>query len=491
MPLPKNLYTSEQVRELDRTAIEEHEIPGSTLMARAGDATFKILTEKWPKAKRIAVICGVGNNAGDGFVVARLVASLQTQVTVFLLGDPEHIKGDALDAYQSLQGTNVTIRDYKKNDDKKFDVIVDAIFGTGLTREVTGVFKDAITSINESNKPILSIDLPSGLNANTGTIWGSAVKATITVSFIGLKQGLFTAEGPEHAGEVHFSDLKVPDSVYKSVPVFCERLDFEKLKKTLPRRERDEHKGQCGHTLVIGGNIGMAGAAQLACEAALRVGSGLVSLVTQPEHASLVTAVQPEIMSMGVKGAVSDLAKKISEATVIAIGPGLGQTKWSKRLFESALNSKLPLVIDADGLNLLAKAPQKRNNWILTPHPGEAARLLNTKTTEINQDRFTAIRAIQKKYSGVVILKGCGSLVCDGGKVVGLCDLGNPGMATGGMGDTLTGVIAALVAQGLTLSDAAKLGTCLHAAAGDLAAKNGERGLIASDLMDNLRKLVN
>lgn len=464
--LPKNLYTAKQVRELDRIAIEEFHIKSSTLMARAADAVFKQIVKKWPKAQKIAVVCGVGNNAGDGLLVAKLAAKHKKNVTVFLLSEKQIPKG--------LSG---------------FDLIVDAILGTGLSRTVSGNFKTAIENINASGKPVIALDIPSGLNADTGMPWDIAVKASSTVTFIGLKQGLFTGEGPEHAGQVFFSDLKVPKKIYEKISAHAERLNLAQLKKLLPKRVRSTHKGKNGHTLIVGGNCGMAGAVQLACESALRVGSGLVSLATETEHADLITALQPEIMSSGVKNA-DDLKSKIAKATVIGVGPGLGQTQWSKELWHACLKSSLPLVVDADALNLLALKPCHRTNWVLTPHVGEAARLLHVKNSEINDNRFQAIKNLQKKYGGIVVLKGCGTLVYDGGKVF-LCDLGNPGMASGGMGDTLTGIIAGLIAQGLSLFDAAQLGVCLHARAGDIAAQNGERGLIASDVIQALRKLIN
>lgn len=467
MTLPKNLYTAAQVRELDRIVIEKFHTASSTLMARAADAVFRQIIKKWPKAKKIAVVCGVGNNAGDGLLVAKLTIKHKKNVEVFLLNKkqiPKNFNG--------------------------FDLIVDAILGTGLSRAVSGNFKTAIEKINASGKPVISIDIPSGLNADTGMPWGIAVKANITVTFIGLKQGLFTGEGPEYSGKVFFSDLKVPKMIYEKISAGVERLELSELKKLLPKRARGAHKGKNGHTLIVGGNHGMAGAVQLACESALRVGSGLVSLATETEHANLITALQPEIMSSGVKNA-HDLKLKIAKATVIGVGPGLGQTKWSQDLWNTCLKSKLPLVVDADALNLLALKPCKKANWILTPHVGEAARLLGVKNSGINNDRFTAIKNLQKKYGGAVVLKGCGTLVYGGGDKIFLCDLGNPGMASGGMGDTLTGIISGLIAQGLSLLGAAKLGVCLHARAGDIAAQNGERGLIASDLIQALKKMVN
>ncbi|MBL4744403.1 MAG: NAD(P)H-hydrate dehydratase [Cycloclasticus sp.] len=266
-------------------------------------------------------------------------------------------------------------------------------------------------------------------------------------------------------------------------------LSFKKVKACLPARKKDAHKGDAGHTLLIGGDAGFSGAIRLASEAALRVGSGLVSVATRAEHAASITIARPELMCHGVSGRL-DIKQLAKRCQVIAVGPGLGQSAWSNQLFEAALETNLPTVIDADALNLLSQQPRKNNHWVLTPHVGEAARLLNCTTAEIQQDRASAAEQLQEQYGGVVVLKGAGSLVFDGEEMF-ICNAGNPGMASGGMGDVLTGVIAGLIAQGLTLFEAAKLGVLVHAMAADYAAKQGERGLLASDLMAPLRELVN
>lgn len=267
-------------------------------------------------------------------------------------------------------------------------------------------------------------------------------------------------------------------------------LLFKKLIKCLPPRKDDSHKGHYGHTLLVGGNTGFSGAIRLASEAALRVGSGLVSVATRAEHTASITMSRPELMCHGVSEQKS-FRKIAKKCNVIGLGPGLGQTAWSSRLYESALNMGLPMVVDADALNLLAQAPEKNDHWVLAPHVGEAARLLHCSTADIQQDRHAAVKKLQHEYGGVIILKGSGSLVFDGFGDVYICNAGNPGMASGGMGDVLTGVIAGLIAQGLTCLEAAKLGVIVHAMAGDRAAKNGERGLLAGDLMQAIRELVN
>jgi len=267
-------------------------------------------------------------------------------------------------------------------------------------------------------------------------------------------------------------------------------LLFENLIKLMSPRKENSHKGDFGHTLLVGGNVGFSGAIRLASEAALRVGSGLVSVATRGEHAASITMSRPELMCHGV-GEQKSLIRIAKKCNVIGLGPGLGQTTWSNRLYGTALDTGLPMVVDADALNLLSKKPQKNDCWVLTPHVGEAARLLNCSVADIQQDREAAVKKLQHEYGGVIILKGSGSLVFDGVGDIYICNAGNPGMASGGMGDVLTGVVSGLIAQGLAPLDAAKLGVIIHAMAGDRAAQHGERGLLASDLMRPIRELAN
>lgn len=269
-----------------------------------------------------------------------------------------------------------------------------------------------------------------------------------------------------------------------------EKLHLTQFASYLKPRPRDGYKGLYGHVLVVGGDYGFSGAIRMAAEAALRVGVGLVSIATRVEHAAMLNILRPELMCHGVSSE-KGLAKYLDKATVVVIGPGLGQSSWAKKLLSQVIKSKKPLVVDADALNILASKPLKYTNWILTPHPGEAARLLKKKTTEIQSDRLSAIKALQEKMGGVCVLKGAGSLILASNEPIAICDAGNPGMATAGMGDVLSGVIGGLLAQDIPLFDAAKLGVLIHAEAGDLAAKEGQRGMIATDLFPFLRRLVN
>jgi NAD(P)H-hydrate epimerase len=492
--LPTALYRAAQVRELDRIAIEEAGIPGSTLMERAGTAAFSALRAHWPAKRCIAVVCGVGNNAGDGFVLARLAGQAGLQVGVYQVGDAERLKGDALAAAEAWRATGGSIQTFAEGclaGDYLADAVVDALFGTGLDREVEGPWRTAVEAMNGSRVPVLAIDIPSGLHADSGRVLGVAVRARVTVTFIGLKQGLFTGQGPDRCGEVLFDDLRVPPSIYEKTPAASLRLTWEELRACLAPRQRTAHKGHFGHVLVVGGDHGMSGAARMAGEAAARVGVGLVSIATRAAHASYMNIARPELMCHGIEG-TEELAPLLERANVVALGPGLGRSDWAKDLLDRALATDKPLVVDADALNLLAEAPRARGHWVLTPHPGEAARLLGRTTAEVEHDRFRAVDALRRRFGGVCVLKGAGTLIAGEDGAIALCTAGNPGMASGGMGDLLTGVIAGWLAQGFGLSEAAQLGVCIHALAGDRAARErGERGMLASDLLPYLRGLAN
>jgi hydroxyethylthiazole kinase-like uncharacterized protein yjeF len=488
--LPQNLYTVSGVRELDRIAIEERNIPGLELMEKAGGVAFDTLRAKWPQAQRIVVVCGTGNNGGDGYILARLARQAELDVDIIQVGDVSKLKGDAKTAASLCLAINLQIQTYEASLIESADVVVDALVGTGLDRKVGNEWQSVIHEINKLARSILSLDIPSGLHADTGEELPVAIKADATVTFIGLKQGLITAQGPSHCGELSFSDLDVPLDIYDRVSAAAQRIDLHTVKSFLPQRERNIHKGQCGHVLVVGGDYGYGGAVRMAGEAAMRVGAGLVTVATRPEHALNIPLARPELMTVAVNIA-NDLNVLLEKASVVVIGPGLGQSDWATRLLARVLQSRVPLVIDADALNLLAIEPCKSDQWILTPHPGEAARLLNCSAQDIQADRFAAVHALQIKYGGVCVLKGSGSLIIDANQTISVSSTGNPGMATGGMGDVLTGVIGGLLAQGIALADAARVGVCLHGAAADEAASLGERGMLAGDLMPVLRTMAN
>ncbi len=489
--LPNALYRAEQVRALDACAIGEFGIPGARLMSTAGEQAYRLLRETWPGAKDVTVLCGTGNNGGDGFVLAALALRDGLKVRVLQLGDPGRIGGDAaqmMHAYREAGGVHESYRGLPADT----QVLVDALLGTGLERQVSGDWASAIDTMNRHPAPTLAIDIPSGLHADSGVILGTAVRAEASISFIGLKQGMFTGKGPDCCGEIHFSGLDVPARVYSREILSARRIDWRKQAGFVEPRERSAHKGAFGHVLVIGGAPGFSGAARMAGEAALRCGAGLVSLATHPAHAALLNLNRPELMCHAVE-TPAQLEPLLPRADVLAVGPGLGRSAWGAALLQAALDAGKPLVVDADGLNWLAENPCRKSEWVLTPHPGEAARLLACSVAEVEADRFSAVWKLQQKYDGCVVLKGAGSLIQAGGKrPPAVCSDGNPGMAGGGMGDVLTGLIAGLLAQGWDQEQAAESGVCLHAAAADLAAaESGERGLLATDLFPFVRRLMN
>lgn len=486
--LSSALYTAEQVRELDRRAIHELGIPGYELMTRAGHATLDALRANWPAAQSLAVLCGPGNNGGDGYVVARVARARGMRVQTVAIGDPQHTSGDARHAYEEFAGAGGRCESWTSQA-LTGEVIVDAIFGSGLTRAVEGDAARALRSANASGRPIVAADIPSGLHADTGIVLGTAARADLTVTFIGRKLGFYLGAGPEHVGRIVFDDLAVPGETYAGVVPTARLLGEDDVAAALPRRLRTAHKGSNGHVLVIGGGVGMPGAACLAGEAALRAGAGLATLAVHPESAATAAA-RPELMCIAIRTA-RDLEPAMRRATIIAVGPGLSQNDWGREVFDAALGSGIPLVVDADALNLLAQAPRRNDRWVLTPHPGEAARLLRVTAAAVQSDRMAAARELQERFGGHVVLKGAGSIVQSPDELPCICDRGNPGMAAGGMGDVLTGLIAGIAAQCNDLALAARAGVFVHAQAGDLAARNGERGLLAGDLLAQVRSCVN
>ena len=485
------LYTAEQVRGIDSAAIHGLGIAGYELMCRAGRAVVDVARERFPDTHRWLIMCGPGNNGGDGYVVARLAMQARIDVTLCSLVDPRQLKGDAARAYADWQsvGGEVVHWPLAKND--SYDLALDALLGTGIDREVGGEFHRAIAYLNDMVCPKLAVDIPSGLNADTGCAMGCATRSASTVTFVGRKRGMYTADGPDYCGEISFSDLSIPvkaasaqadDAGTLLSPVF--------LAETLKRRTRNSHKGSFGHVLAVGGARGMSGAIRLCGEAALRSGAGRVTLATDPAHAAMVNLGRPELMVHAVESEL-DLQSKLDSDFVLALGPGLGMTDWSAALFDTCVAAALPMVIDADGLNLLAQrsqqTPVQRDKCVLTPHPAEAARLLACEVSDIQQDRVSSAVSIAKRFGACVVLKGCGSVVADASGNYAICPAGNPGMATAGSGDVLTGIIAALLGQGLSGFDAACAGALAHAMAGDFAVDDlGEMAMIAGDIIDRL-----
>lgn len=488
MTLPNQLFSVEQVRSMDRYVIDKIGIPGIELMQRAGQFAFDFLMQTWPDTKSVGVFCGAGNNGGDGYVIARLALLQGLSVKLIALAEVDRLKGDALTAASQYLEAGGVINSAESCHWQDCEVLIDSLLGTGLDREVGGAYRPVIEAINNSQLPVLAVDIPSGLHGDRGCVMAVAARAEHTVTFIGLKQGLSTGDAADYCGMIHYDTLGVPDSVlHQHQP---SALYYVPPSPLLPARAATAHKGHFGHVLLIGGDAGYSGAIRLAAQAALRCGAGLVSVATRPVHAGLVSLAQAEIMAHDVESA-TDLEHLLEKATVVVIGPGLGQSDWAKQHLETVLNTDLPLVIDADALNLLANTQKKlHERCVMTPHPGEAARLLQTTSRVIQSDRFDSIRQLQNNYNSTVVLKGAGTLV-DDGQLITVNTNGNPGMASGGMGDVLSGVIAGLLAQGMDTAAAARCGVWLHGAAADHAAQQGQRGLLAGDLLPFIRELVN
>ncbi|GMQ97313.1 MAG: NAD(P)H-hydrate dehydratase [Gammaproteobacteria bacterium] len=486
----KNLYSAAQVREIDRIAIEDEGIPAYSLMCRAGAAAYSALRAYWLRVHRLVVVCGPGNNGGDGYVLARLAMQDGLAVKLVQVGEESRLNGAARQAADEFHAVGGQTLCWNESLLRDADVVVDGLFGTGLDRPLNHPILEVAKAMNKSTIPVLALDIPSGLHADTGQVLGAAVNAELTVTFIARKLGLYTGEGPELSGSIMLASLEVPERVTARLEPMARVLDPIMIEQALPPRPRTVHKGDHGRVLIVGGNHGMPGAACLTAIAAARTGAGIVEVVTRPAHVAVIVSAQPELLVRGVMAA-GEAAQAIKAADIVAIGPGLGTDRWASALLGRVLDTDKPAVWDADALNLLARDPVRRDDWILTPHPGEAARLLGVTPREIQNDRYGAVIKLHQRYGGVVVLKGAGTLVTDGQGPTAVCSAGNPGMASGGMGDVLTGVIAALVAQGLSLGQAARMGVLIHAHAADQAARDGERGLLATDLLPFVRALVN
>ncbi|MBL8299052.1 MAG: NAD(P)H-hydrate dehydratase [Rhodanobacteraceae bacterium] len=484
----RSLYTCAQMRRIDDAACSALGIDGAALMQRAAQAAFEVLCRRWPHALRITVCCGSGKNGGDGYLLARLARQAGRDVSVIALAAPQDVDTQAAaEAWRCAGG--FIHRFAGEHSLPPADVCVDALFGTGLNRPLTGAAAQLVEALNADAAPVLALDIPSGLSADTGAMLGACVQAAATVSFIGWKRGQHTGAGLDACGDSELASLGVPATIFDEEPAGACLLDWDELQRVLPSRSRNVHKGLFGHVLAVGGDHGMGGAIRLASEAALRSGAGLVSVATQPDHMAALLAARPEFLLVAVSGA-QELDAALEKASTLVLGPGLGQRSWGHALWHRALASGKPAVLDADALNLLARHPRRFSTpVVLTPHPAEAARLLASDTASVQANRYAAAQAIAERYHAVVILKGAGSLIAAPGCSVAVCPWGNPAMASGGMGDVLAGIAAALLAQGLNPWDSACLAVAAHARAGDIAAQGGA-GLLASDLFVPLRLVL-
>ncbi|MBQ0742421.1 MAG: NAD(P)H-hydrate dehydratase [Pseudomonas sp.] len=489
---PKSVYSAAKTRAIDASIIAAG-LSGLELMQRAAEALWLELLQQWPHTNQLTVLCGKGNNGGDGYLVALLAAQAGWQVSVFTLCEPAELSGDARRAWQAALSAGVSIAPWQ-SDTLLVGVVLDAMLGTGLKGEVREPFLCAINAVNASGLPVVAVDIPSGLDADRGIILGAAVQADLTVTFISLKPGLLTGLGPDLTGQLRYAGL-APMPEDAPSPTLM-RLVPEEWVDVLPARPRSAHKGLFGHVLVIGGDHGMGGAVILAAETALRSGAGRVTVATRGEHVGPLLSRCPEVMAIAVN-APEDVEVLLARADVLVIGPGLGQSGWSQSLFQLAFGTQVPRVLDADALNLLAqRLAENHLTWhdLITPHPAEAARLLGWTTAQVQADRLRALACLVERFGCAVVLKGVGSLVAsadDQGEPPGICTFGNPGMATAGMGDVLSGLAGALLAQGLKAGDAARYAVLVHALAGDRAAAGDDRGVLAGDLMKPIRHWLN
>lgn len=503
--IPRSLYRAEQVRQLDALAIAATTGGGYALMVAAGQAAFAVLRNKFPDCRKLSVICGGGNNGGDGYVVAELALQAGFEVQVLAVVAPGKLTGEAQQAWQQALQAGIRVDPWQDESCFNGEVIVDALLGTGLSGEVRADYAEVIRRINGASLPVLAIDIPSGLAADTGIPLGPAVAAEATITFIGIKQGLMTGKAGDYTGELWFDDLKVAADIFAQVPAQAQQVNLSTAAKWLPARKRSSHKGDFGHVLVIGGDQGFAGAAIMASEAALLAGAGMVSCATRSGNLAAGLSRFPDIMYQdGEQRSV--LLGMISRADVIVLGPGLGNQPWGQMCTLAAIESGRPLVIDADGLNHLSAIMNSKSqpcqlpaNSIITPHPGEAGRLLSCTTAEVNQNRFIAVSKLAEKFSCTCLLKGFGTVIAGRnftgntpaesgqGPLAVVAGHGNPGMAKAGMGDVLSGITGALLAQHMDGFRAAQFAACWHAATADrMSGQTGELGLSASTLVRQL-----
>lgn len=525
--LPHSLYDTAWVRRAEQQAAAAQGISLWQLMQRAGAATWQWIEQHYPDLRSLVIVCGNGNNGGDGLVLAALAAQAGVRVSVYMppfagqtLVQPAQ---QALQAWLA-QGGHL-LHDLARLDTQA-DLVVDALLGIGVRGAVRPELAKVIQWVNTHSMPVLALDIPSGLQADSGTVAGVAVRAQATLTLVALKRGLFTGQARDYTGAVYYAALGL-DAWLATHSSPWQRLSRADLARYLPARRPCSHKGEHGKVLVLGGELGTGGAVCLAAEAALRSGAGLVRVLTRAEHVPVLLIRCPEVMAQVYTPAV--LQEALAWADVIACGPGLGQGLWAQEIVAAVQAAGKPTIWDADALNVLASnplrfldqanqagarsagtEPRHRANHILTPHPGEAARLLGCSIADIEQDRFAAVRQLQQRWGGVVILKGAGTLIADR-EHIALADVGNPGMASGGSGDVLCGICAALLAQTLCiyarqcydlhneategtadpLQDAACAAVLLHGAAADQCALQGMRGMLASDLLPVLRQLGN
>ncbi|PIE33854.1 bifunctional ADP-dependent NAD(P)H-hydrate dehydratase/NAD(P)H-hydrate epimerase [candidate division KSB3 bacterium] len=499
--------TADEIRELDRKAIEELGIPGVVLMENAGIQVVQTMQKRYPdlKKRKVLIVCGKGNNGGDGFVVARHLYNRGVEVRVTLLAEKQQLNGDAKLNFEIADKMNIPIIEITSNEQlpafrnllPQADILVDAILGTGLKDAVKGFYKHTIESINKANTPIIAVDIPSGLSADTGAVLGSCIHADATVTFIIPKRAHSLYPAADYVGDLEVVDIGIPKKLVDTSGIEIHVLEPGNMKKSFHDRSPNTHKGTYGHVLVIAGSPGKAGAALMTGRSALRTGSGLVTLaIPKNLHVHLeiptlevMTASLPET----VKGTVSidaydEIMALAKDKRVLALGPGLSTHPSTVELVYRLIRTvEMPMVIDADGINAIALNPaillEAKAPIVLTPHPGEMARLV--PNTSIQNNRIPVAQETARKYNIYLALKGARTLIASPDGHVYINPTGNPGMATAGSGDVLTGIIAGLISQNIIPLEAAKTGVFLHGFAGDMVAEEkGEFGTIAGDILE-------
>ncbi|MFT5277956.1 MAG: hydroxyethylthiazole kinase-like uncharacterized protein yjeF [Glaciecola sp.] len=489
--LTQKLYRADQVKHLELQAAAKMGLTKFELMQRAGKAVFERCVSLMPNTETYLILVGVGNNAGDGYIAALNAANAGKTVILCAIEPEREVKGDVARAQKAWIDNGGKVQAFENKLLTQCDLIIDALLGIGIAGIIRNEFADVIDAINASSVPVVSVDIPSGLDADTGESLGRCIQADITITFIGIKLGLTTGAGKQSCGQLIFEDLGIGKAFADIARSDASALDMAHFKGLAPRPVHS-HKGSYGRLLCVGGNVGMAGAIRLSAEAALRSGTGLVKVYTNEGSKVQISAGRPEIMVTS-----SDLDQALAWATCIVIGPGLGQDDWSKATYDTVLhfcqNNPKPMVIDADALNIMASTASFVTipDCVMTPHSGEAARLLSVSVEEVEDNRFIFARQVAERYHATCVLKGAGTII-DNEQNAWVCRHGNPGMATAGMGDVLTGIIGSLLAQGVETNLACQYGVSLHAKAGDIVAqKHGQRGMLASDLFDTVRMLIN
>jgi NAD(P)H-hydrate epimerase len=489
--LTQKLYRADEIRLHEQAAAAAIGIDLFSLMQRAGACVYQQSVRLFPDADNYLVLVGIGNNAGDAYVAALTAYNAGKNVTLCAIEPDREVLGDVLRAQQNWVAAGGDVEAFTDEHLEKADIIIDGLLGTGIVGCIRAEFAEVIAAVNESTKPVVSIDVPSGLDANTGASLGECIQATITITFIGIKTGLTTGAGKQACGELVFEDLGIGEAFANIARSSASALDLKHF-KGLAKRAVNSHKGTYGRLLCVGGNKGMSGAIRLSAEAALRTGTGLVKVYAHQDSILQICNGRPELMV-----ASTGLKEALQWATCIVVGPGLGQDEWSKTTFNEVSDycqqNPKPIVIDADALNLQAVNSSfvALTDCVITPHVGEAARLLNVPTEEIEVNRFNYARLCSQRYDATCVLKGAGTII-DNHAHSWVCRHGNPGMATAGMGDVLAGIIGSLLSQGLNTEMACQYGVSIHAKAGDIVAQEfGQRGLLASDLFATVRLLIN